>query len=141
MGVKINLSPDKQKQIPEDQCKHCLPDCTTTKYESSMTYAGLRKCDRTNLGGTSMLCSLVDGSFNPPPWMATAQEDFKDANQTIPWYLNTNSLPANPGLKSILTLDPYTFARVAGLPSMLSSSPTKPFASGHNLLNFETDIV
>ena len=24
---------------------------------------------------------------------------------------------------------------------IFSSSPTKPFASGHNLLNFETDIV
>ena len=38
-----------------------------------------------------MLCALVDGPFNPPPWMATAQEDFEDANQTIPWYLNTDS--------------------------------------------------
>ena len=79
-----------QKQIPEDQCNHCLPDCTTTKYETSMTYARLRMCDRTNLGGTSMLCALVDGSFNPAPWMATAQEEFEDANQTIPWYLDTN---------------------------------------------------
>ena len=37
-----------------------------------------------------MLCALVDGSFNPAPWMATAQEEFEDANQTIPWYLDTN---------------------------------------------------
>ena len=56
-------------------------------------------------------------------------------------YLNTNSLPASAGLKSILTLDPYTFASVAGLPSIFSSSPTNPYASGHNLLNFDTDIV
>ena len=39
-----------------------------------------------------MLCALVDGPFNPPPWMAIAQEDFKDANLTMPWYLNTDSL-------------------------------------------------
>ena len=38
-----------------------------------------------------MLCALVDGPFNPAPWMTAAQEDFKNANQTIPWYLNTNS--------------------------------------------------
>ena len=81
-----------KKQIPKKHCQHCLPDCTTTNYETSIAYGELRRCDRTNLGGTSMLCSLVDGSFNPPPWMATAQEDFKDANQTIPWYLNTDSL-------------------------------------------------
>ena len=81
-----------QKQIPEDQCKHCLPDCTTTKYESSMTYAGLRKCDRTNLGGTSMLCALVDGPFNPAPWTTTAQEEFKDANKEGTSTLQTQAI-------------------------------------------------
>ena len=78
-------------QIPKKQCQHCLPDCTTTNYATSIAYAELRQCDRTNLGGTSTLCALVDGPFNPPPWMTTAQEDFEDANQTIPWYLNTDS--------------------------------------------------
>ena len=47
-----------------------------------------------------MLCALVDGPFNPPPWMATAQEDFKDANQTIPWYLNTDSLFTSKNVNS-----------------------------------------
>ena len=56
-----------------------------------MTYAELPRCDRTNLGGTSMLCALVDGPLNPAPWMSTAQEEFTAANQTIPWYLDTNS--------------------------------------------------
>ena len=80
-----------RKQIPETQCKYCLPDCTTTKFKTSMTYAELPRCDRTNLGGTSMLCALVDGPLNPAPWMSTAQEEFTAANQTIPWYLDTNS--------------------------------------------------
>ena len=79
-----------QSQIPKNQCKDCLPDCTTTKFETGMTYSYLRQCDRTNLGGTSMLCALVNGPFNPVPWMTTAQKEFKTANQTIPWYLNTN---------------------------------------------------
>ena len=81
-----------QKKIPDNLCKHCLPDCTTTNYETSIAYGRLRKCDRTNLGGTSMLCDLVDGPFNPAPWMATAQKDFRNANQTIPWYLDTDFL-------------------------------------------------
>ena len=41
-------------------------------------------------GGTSRLCALVGGPFNPAPWMTTAQKEFKSANQTVPWYLNTN---------------------------------------------------
>ena len=80
-----------QNQIPKDQCRHCLPDCTTTRYETTMTYAELRKCDRTNIGGTSMLCALVDGKLNPAPWLGSAQKEFIDANQTMPGYLSTNS--------------------------------------------------
>ena len=83
-----------QSQIPKNQCKHCLPDCTTTKFESVMTYSKLLQCDRTNLGGTSRLCALVGGPFNPAPWMTTAQKEFKSANQTVPWYLDTNSSQA-----------------------------------------------
>ena len=80
-----------QKQIPQNQCQHCLPDCSTTKYSTTMTYANLRKCDRTNIGGTSMLCAMVDGPLNPAPWMNTAQTEFINANQSVPWYLDTNS--------------------------------------------------
>ena len=81
-----------QTQVPKDQCRHCLPDCITTKYHTTMTYAELRECDESNLGGTNMLCNLVDGPLNPAPWMTTAQKELKSANQTIPWYLNTFSL-------------------------------------------------
>ena len=88
-----------QKQIPKDQCKHCLPDCTTVKYDSIMTYANLRKCDRTNIGGTSLLCALVDGAMNPAPWMNTAQNEFLKANQSVPWYLDTDSSQAEEGMK------------------------------------------
>ena len=80
-----------ETQMPDNQCKHCLPDCTTTNFETGMTYAELPRCDRTNLGGTSMLCALVDDPLNPAPWMTTAQKEFMAANQTIPWYLDTNS--------------------------------------------------
>ena len=37
-----------------------------------------------------MLCALVNGPFNPAPWTTAAQDEFKDSNETIPWYLNTN---------------------------------------------------
>ena len=79
-----------EKQIPKTHCNHCLSDCTTTKYKTSIAYAGFRTCDRTNLGGTSILCALVEEPLNPAPWMTLAQDEFKKANQTVPWYLNTN---------------------------------------------------
>jgi len=79
-----------KEQVPKDECKHCLPDCETTIYQSTMTYTQLRKCDRTNLGGSSILCSLVDEPLNPAPWTNAAQNEFARANQTLPWYLETN---------------------------------------------------
>ena len=81
-----------QKQIPKGLCNHCLPDCSTVRYDAVMTYADLRKCDRTNIGGTSMLCALVDGPMNPAPWMNTAKNEFINANQTVPWYLDTDGM-------------------------------------------------
>ena len=38
-----------------------------------------------------MLCALVDGPMNPAPWMSTAQNEFINANQTVPWYLDTEA--------------------------------------------------
>ena len=73
--------------MTKEACAHCLPDCTTTIYDSSMTYAKLRKCDRTNLG-TNLLCDLENGPFNPAPWMDIAQNEYMKANETIPWYLD-----------------------------------------------------
>ena len=78
-----------EKQIPKDQCKYCKPDCTTTIYDTSVSYAELRKCDRTTLGGTSLLCDLVNSAINPAPWIDIAQTEYTNANQTVPYFLNT----------------------------------------------------
>ena len=80
-----------ETQIPKDQCKYCLPDCTTTIYDTSVSYAPLRKCDRTTIGSTSLLCDLINGVINPAPWVNIAQEEYRKANQTVPWYLDTSS--------------------------------------------------
>ena len=88
-----------EKKIPKDECNYCLPDCATVKYDAVMTYANLRKCDRTTIGGTSMLCALVDGPMNPAPWMSTAQNEFINANQTVPWYLDTESTGMETSIK------------------------------------------
>lgn len=88
------------KQIPIGQCKYCLPDCTTTIYDTSVSYAELRKCDRTTIGSTSILCDLVNGVINPAPWVHNAQKEYEIANQSVPWYLETSS---NGGYRSRFT--------------------------------------
>ena len=77
-----------KEQMPKNLCTHCLPDCTTTVYDTSISYAELRKCDHTNIG-TSLLCDLVNPPVNPPPWLNMAQTEFKLANESLPWYLET----------------------------------------------------
>ena len=46
-----------------------------------------------------MLCALVDGVMNPAPWMNTAKNEFINANQTVPWYLDTDSNQFEEGMK------------------------------------------
>jgi hypothetical protein len=44
-------------EIPDDQCAICLPDCSQTIYEPSMTAVPIRRCDSSNLG-VSQLCNI-----------------------------------------------------------------------------------
>ena len=80
-----------QNDVPDEHCNYCLPDCTTTKYDTSISYAKFRKCDVTSVGGDNMLCGLVDNSLNPSAWTSIAQNEYINENITIPWYLQTNS--------------------------------------------------
>ena len=79
------------KQIPTGLCEKCLPDCSITKHETSTTYAELQTCDDTMIGGTSMLCNLLNATLNPTPWASLAQQEYKNSEETIPWYLDTTS--------------------------------------------------
>ena len=76
-------------QIPREQCGYCLPDCNTTKYQTDIVYSNLRKCDVNNIGGTSILCDLVNDPLNPAPWSNTAITEYQESNATVPWFLKT----------------------------------------------------
>ena len=70
------------KNVPGTACKHCLPDCSTTKYKSSISAAPFRSCDRTNLG-VSPLCDLSTDSnmmMNPPLWKFTMEGEYEKFN-------------------------------------------------------------
>ena len=85
-----------RNQIPSVLCDHCLPDCSVTKYETSLSYAELLKCDSTTVGSfaTGKICDLITGELNPAPWVTVAKNEFEFSNQSIPWYLDTNLLNA-----------------------------------------------
>lgn len=76
------------KQMRLDECNYCLPDCTTTKYDTTISYAALQKCDHTNIGSNT-LCDLVNSNMNPAPWTKFAQNEFKSANMSLPTYIGT----------------------------------------------------
>ena len=77
-----------KKQIPKDLCSHCLPDCTTTEYDTSISYADFNKCDQPIIGSTGILCDLINQPLNPSPWTHTATSVYKNSNKAIPWYMD-----------------------------------------------------
>ena len=93
-----------RNQIPKDECKYCLPDCTTTIYETAISYAELQKCDHTNIG-TNMLCDMVNGDMNPAPWRNQAKHEFANANLSVPWYVDTGPERMNNNRKKIMGLN------------------------------------
>ena len=74
-------------KMSQNQCDHCLDDCTSTVYDSVVSYSKLPACDSTN--AVSPFCGIIDGEINPPPWIKDAQNEFLTANQSIPSYLGT----------------------------------------------------
>ena len=78
-------------QVPEGLCNNCLPDCSITEFETSMTSAKLPKCDGAKTGSVGLLCNFLNGELNPQPWLNMVQVEYQRSNQTIPWYLDTVS--------------------------------------------------
>ena len=102
-----------KNRIPDDHCNYCLPDCTTTKYDTSISYAGFRKCDVNNIGGSKILCSLTDNPLNPAPWTSMAQNVYQKSNESIPWFLTTMSAGVKPNttkFSNVRSLQPGIFA-------------------------------
>ena len=75
-------------KIPFDQCNYCLEDCSSTTYHTSISYTELQQCDDSNIG--SFFCDLTNGEMNPAPWTCDAQNEYLVANESVPWFLETN---------------------------------------------------
>ena len=97
--------------VPDNTCKHCLPDCTTTMYESKVTSAPFRACDHTNLG-LSSLCDLEDTDLNPAMWAQAVEDEFRFEDETVPDFArpragkmsNIRNTSMNPSLIDDVTL-------------------------------------
>ena len=68
----------------EHNCSHCLPDCETTIYSSSVYAAKFRRCDSRNLG-LSSLCNL-EGQTPPAIWSNDVVEEYR--GDLIPGYIS-----------------------------------------------------
>ena len=73
----------------------CLPDCTKTIFEATVSTAPFRQCDHTNLG-TSQLCDLEDEDMNPPIWQQLVQNEYISAQGEVPEFASpTDSRMSN----------------------------------------------
>ncbi len=67
---------DHIRDVPDSECLHCLPDCSSTLIEASVSAAPFRKCDRKNFG-ISELCNFESKRIiNPPVWGASVKEEY-----------------------------------------------------------------
>ena len=88
------------KRVSDNQCSDCLPDCTTTKYETTSSSAPLKGCDEKNLG-VSPLCDLsTKGNLmmNPPMWRDAVEKEYLKFNgdHGVPDFVkNEKSLKSN----------------------------------------------
>ena len=82
-------------KIPADQCDYCLEDCSSTTYQTSISYTELQQCDDSNIG--SLFCDLTSGKMNPAPWTRDAQNEYLAANESVPWYLETDESKSSIG--------------------------------------------
>ena len=98
-----------QTGIPMNQCKDCLPDCTYTIYQSSMSAQSFRKCTEKNFG-LSYFCNLDLNvqMLTPQIWADQVLQQYANAHQSKPAFLsnvvsNTRTLTSSVSMQNIFT--------------------------------------
>lgn len=96
--------------IPDNQCKHCLPDCSGTQYHTRVTTTPFRRCDTKNLG-VSFLCNLNDWSLPEPRiWGQQVLDEFEGTNNgQIPPYIKDFVTPSNRKFRNPSSEEPDLF--------------------------------
>ena len=80
---------DIMKDIADEECPQCLPDCSGTTFEASVSAAPFRRCDYKNLG-LSELCNFdgMHGFLDPPIWGESVMRQFGADKGSFPKYLD-----------------------------------------------------
>ena len=77
------------KLTPSAICAHCLPDCVTTKYSSSLSLSETRKCDNRNVE-ISMNCNF-GSKLDPPLWGRDVYQESRDNTDKMPPWMKSAS--------------------------------------------------
>ena len=67
--------------IPDTTCDYCLPDCTTTLYEASVSSAQFKPCDHTNLEASPMCLLTSETQINPPIWASSILRQYENSSK------------------------------------------------------------
>ena len=76
--------------LPDNECSHCLPDCTSTVFATRVSTAPFRKCDHTNLG-ISTMCDFNNNDMNPAIWRQEVQKEYMTLLGNLPGFIAPNS--------------------------------------------------
>jgi len=102
------------EQVPDGLCAECLPDCTSTIYDTRVSSASFKTCDHTNIGkapnlnfpplnlhwhfslGSSAMCEFsTTGQINPPIWAHAVNQEYKKVQNEVPeWFEKSGIFPS-----------------------------------------------
>jgi hypothetical protein len=98
-----------QRGTPSEQCQDCLPDCTYTSYQSSISTQSFRKCTEKNFG-LSNFCNVDLNVQLPTPqiWADQVLKQYWYENQSKHGFLsnvvsNTRYLTSSVSMQNIFT--------------------------------------
>ena len=76
------------KNVPSEECSHCLPDCIRTMYDQKVTSQPFRRCDERNFFVTEFCTVDIGNRFEPPIWARHFIETFIKTQGKIPSYIS-----------------------------------------------------
>ena len=68
-----------ENEVPQNACKHCLPDCNRVIYQATISAQKFRVCDEKNFG-MSDLCDLSAMGIKPQIWGTQVFEQLSSAS-------------------------------------------------------------
>jgi hypothetical protein len=68
--------------VPTKNCQHCLPDCSSTIYQTKLTAVPLRTCELANMGSSGMCKTMT----NPRMLDKTIKSNYEKRLKSKPYF-------------------------------------------------------